>query len=115
VGYDPSEGGSSYAPRDPEIPGSIASLRGQSGAPVRARSLEGKRLTVRAQLVVPERGQRRDKESVGEWELCVVARREELRLTCGTRVSGARARAVSEFGPRSSALRVGRIHPRWPS
>ena len=45
VGYDPREGGSSYAPRDPEIPGSIASLRGQSGAPVRASSSGREALT----------------------------------------------------------------------
>jgi hypothetical protein len=32
VRYDSREGECSYAPRDPEIPGSIASLRGQSGA-----------------------------------------------------------------------------------
>ena len=52
VGYDPREGDSSYAPRDPEIPGSIASLRGQSGAPVHARSLEGKHLLARAHVLV---------------------------------------------------------------
>ena len=53
--YDSREGECSYAPRDPEIPGSIASLRGQSGAPVRVRSLEGKYLPARAHPPVNQR------------------------------------------------------------
>jgi hypothetical protein len=59
VGYDHRESDSSYAPRDPGIPGSIVSLRGQSGAPVRARSLEGKYLLARAHLPANQRTARR--------------------------------------------------------